>query len=582
MHADILFVNGKIFNTPHKRFFDGFMAVRNGKVAMTGTGEPPETLEAHTVVDLVGKYVVPGLIDIHTHIESVMLTPRALSGELAKRGVTTIVSEPHEIANVAGMRGVLEMIEAARGCDIDIFYGVPSSVPSTSEALETTGGTIGVDEVRALAGNPDMKCLGEVMNARSIVDEPDGLPRRIVAAFRQAAPEKPVEGHCPRLVGEQLAEFVYTGIDSDHTEHSLDEFKERYFFGVLVQIQDKTMSPEIAEYLNQNPGLFERTALVTDDVMADELIEEGHLDYILRRAIDCGFSPEHAVYCATKVPADRMRLFDRGELSPGRIADFAVVDDFGTFKVSDVYKDGRRVADKPSICGKDADGQDGGNLNAINDLCRGFSDETMNSVHVKHVEPSDFAVKSAKSADVLAIEPNSSSTQTKKRVFTLGSDGQNLLWENTETLMIAVFERYGKNGNIGRGFLCGAAHKRGAVATTYCHDHHNLMVAGANADDMALAANTVAESGGGMCVVLDGRVLAHAGLPVGGIMSDEPAEATARKIAGVTAAMIALGYDHYDPIMSFCTLSLPVSPELKITDMGLVDTATGSVADLFM
>ncbi len=564
MKADKLFVNGRVYSTPYKRFFDGFFAVRGGYVAAVGMGEP-EDIEADETVDMRGMYAAPGLVDSHTHVESTLMTPKALAAQLAKRGVTTVISEPHEIANVAGMRGVLEMTKAAKGCGVDIFYGIPSSVPSTSEALETTGGEIGVEAVRRLATHPDMKCLGEVMNARSIADEPDGLPRRIVAAFREAAPDKPVEGHCPRLAGSRLCEFVACGIDSDHTEHTLEEFRQRWLCGMLVQLQDKTLTREIADYLNRNPELFERTALVTDDVMADELVREGHLDRIVRRAVELGISPERAIYCATKVPADRMRLFDRGELRPGRLADFFLFENPEDMRAVATYKVGGRLS-----CA------------AAGGLTDGFSPETLNSVHLDRITADMLKIPSEVPRDVRAIEVSGGTTRTKERIMRVKSKDGFLDPGGSGALTVAVFERYGKNNNRALGVVCGDVHTRGAVASTYCHDHHNLMVAGASADDMALAANTVISSRGGICVVCGGRVLAHARLPVAGLMSGEDAESTAASVGEVTRAMLGLGYRHEHPIMSFCTLSLPVSPSLKITDVGLVDVAQGRTVDLFV
>lgn len=563
MRADRLFVNGRIYSTPYKRFFEGYFAVRGGYVSALGRGEP-EGIEAEEVVDMRGMYAVPGLVDSHTHVESTLMTPRALGRELAKRGVTTIVSEPHEIANVAGMRGVLEMIDAAKGCGIDIYYGIPSSVPSTSEELETTGGVIGVREVRELAENPDMKCLGEVMNARSVADEPDGLARRIVSEFKSAAPDKPVEGHCPRLVGNRLCEFVACGIDSDHTEHTVEEFEQRWLCGMLVQLQDKTLTREIAEYLNSNPELFERTALVTDDVMADELINEGHLDRIVRKAIGLGISSERAIYCATKVPADRMRLFDRGELRPGRLADFFLAESLDDLRAVRTFKAGKELT--------------GGDTS---DYTGGFSKLTLDSVHVGEITPDMLRVASRSDREARAIGVTSGTTRTEERRLVIKSDGEFLVPDGRQALTVAVLERHGKNGNRALGFVCGDVHKRGAVASTYCHDHHNLTVAGASAEDMALAANTVRESRGGICVVCDGKVLAHAKLPVAGLMSDRDAETAAKSVGEVTEAMRSLGYRHEHPIMSFCTLSLPVSPALKITDVGLVDVAEGKIVGLF-
>lgn len=563
MQCDTLYTNAEIFNTALKRIYRGFFAVRGNQVVRIGEGEPPETINAAKVVDLGGKTVVPGLIDIHTHIESAMLTPWAFASELARRGVTTIVSEPHEIANVAGMAGVEAMITAAEGAPIDIYYGIPSSVPCSSPALETTGGVIDVDEVLALMDNPGVKCLGEVMNVTSVVNEPDGKTNRIVRAFKQKSDVLPVEGHCPRLVGDELAEYMAAGIDSDHTEHSFEEFRERLFNGMLMELQDKSISQELFDFIIEN-DLFNNVALVTDDVMPHELVEQGHLDYIVRRAIETGFSPEQAVYCATKVPADRMRLFDRGEIRPGKLADFVVLDEVASFDVNAVYKSGALVYSK---AGGDA-------FSASPKVA--FPSAFNDSIKLGDITPETFGVKcgaGAKSATCRLIVNASPSTHTKESEITLPARDGLIDWEKNAAgaLLIAVLERYGINGNIGFGFLSGIVHNKGAVASSYCHDHHNVMVAGENAADMALAVNKIKQMRGGLAVALGGEIIASAALPVGGIMSGESAAALAKDVGAVTVAMEQLGYRHIDPIMSFCTLPLAVSPALKITDCGLVD-----------
>ncbi|MEG0833295.1 MAG: adenine deaminase C-terminal domain-containing protein [Oscillospiraceae bacterium] len=569
MNCDILFYNGTIFNTTFKKFYNGFFATRDGCVLRMGEGEPPASLDAKQKVNLRKKTVVPGLIDVHMHIESSMLAPLCFADELVKHGITTIVSEPHEMANVAGADGIFAMINAGKGAPLDIYYGAPSSVPSTSLELETTGGVIDTEDLAALLANPDVKCLGEVMNTRDVVYNKSGKTNGIIREFKRLDPRLPREGHCPRLVGDELAEYLFEGVDSDHTDHTMEEFKERYFNGMFVEIQDKTLTKELVDYVAKN-DLYTDTALVTDDVMADEFVRDGGLDYIVRRAIALGMSPENAIYCATKTPAVRMLLNDRGDLRPGKLADFAVLSDLNAFCVEQTYKKGNCVFDRESHEEKK----------------RGrpsFDESYFHSVKLEKIGEDDFTIECAKErAQCRVIETCSDSTATRMVLCDMKSVGGQLLWENSEILQVKVFERYGINKNSACGLVTGALIKHGAIASTYCHDHHNLIVAGSTKCDMAIASNCVIEMSGGLAVVLDGKVIAKAALPIGGILSDKPAVEFAKDIENVTAAMRSLGYDHYDPIMSFCTLSLPVSPDLKITDVGLIEVKTQKKVDLFV
>ena len=306
-----------------------------------------ETLEAERVIDGRGYRMIPGFIDIHMHIESSMMTPVSFGERAAQCGVTTLVSEPHEIANVMGIQGVHEMINGAKDSPIDIFYGIPSSVPSTNEELETTGGRIGLEEMKRLMEEDGVVCVGEVMNYRKIVQGEELEITRFLDYLQEEKPQAVVEGHCPTLKGLELAKFLYRGIDADHTEHTLQEIKERFASGMFVELQEKMLKPEIIKYIVEN-RLYEHCCFVTDDTMADELKEKGQLNHIVRKAASLGFPAEEAVYCATYTPAVRMNLKDRGALAPGRKADFQLLkaEEFEQFEPAAVFRDGREVYGK--------------------------------------------------------------------------------------------------------------------------------------------------------------------------------------------------------------------------------------------
>ena len=571
MRVDLLLKNGVFFNPYFKKFVPGYATVLDGKFLHIGKGETDmEQFEADEIVDCEGKFVVPGLIDIHMHIESSQASPVPFTDYLVKYGITTIVSEPHEIANVFGLEAILAMIEAGKGSPVDVYYGISSSVPSTDDTLETTGGVIDLDDVKALMDNPGIACLGEVMNTRAVLNEPDCKANQFTSFLKENAPRLPLEGHCPRIVGVDLSRYIYTGIDSDHTEHTLEEVIDRYEKGMFFELQTKMLKPEVVSFIIEN-GLYEHTAFVTDDTMPDVMAFEGHLDRILVGARKLGFDRENMIYCGTFTPARRMRMYDRGAIAPGKLADFVILEDIDNFVVDKTFKNGKEVysKDKP--------------INYRNKQ-NVFPAKFYDSVHVAPIDESKFTIAAdGEQKTVRAMEIIPDRTQTAKQHFTLPVQNGELQWENREELaLVATFERYGKNGNIGYGFACGGMLKRGAVATTYAHDHHNLQVAGHTKADMVLAAQTVVDMKGGMAVVENGKVLAKLSLPVGGIMSERPMEEIGADARAIHHAMEALGYNNFEPIMSFATISLPVSPDIKITDMGLIDVRSGKVLPLFV
>ena len=568
MKADTIFYNGYIYNTPFKKFFKGYFSVKGEKILHIGIGDIRSDIEYDNAVDLQGKWVIPGLIDSHMHVESSMLAPRPFAKLMVENGITTVVSEPHEIANVTGMDGVLAMIEAAKGAVMDIFYAVPSSVPSTSAEFETTGDVVDMPQLMELIKHKEVVCLGEVMNTYKILTDPDDKQNQFVKYLKENRPDMPLEGHCPRIVGSDLNQYVYTGIGSDHTEHDVDAFMQRVFNGMLFQVQDKMAKPEIAKAIKDHE-LYENVALVTDDTTPSNLINHGHLNAVVMEMVKCGLDFEKAVYCASATPARRMRLYDRGQIMPGLLADFSILDTLEEIKPVQTYKNGRLVFDK-SV----------GNTFGTE---KAFPDSFYKTMKLDHVTPEIFDIKTPVEngeISVNGLEVLPDFTRTPKVTKTLiAKDGKLML--DSETGKIIVLERHGKNGNVFGTIATGACVVDGAVATSYAHDHHNLLVLGGSNEDMALAANTVIDNCGGLAVVQDGKVIAQAQLEVCGLMSDRDPYEVAKSIEDVEAAMRAIGYVHYNPVMSLATTCLPVSMDVKITDKGLVDVINGKIISIF-
>ena len=544
-------------------FLEWDVAIKDGLFFYCG--KETENLEPADVLDAQGRCLVPGLIDIHMHIESSMITPQAFAWALARDGVTTVVSEPHEMANVAGMAGVLAMMEHPVGQTADIFYAIPSSVPAT--ALETSGGRIDVAETLELLRHPKVLCLGEVMNFHDTVSDKPTRTKRILGAIREQAPLKPVEGHCPRIMGLDLARMLYAGVDSDHCDQTRERIIARVEQGMFVEIQYKSLLPEVIEAVVEY-GLHEHACLVTDDTMPDILLREGQLSRVLRTAVARGLPLETALYMATFTPARRMRLFDRGAIAPGRLADFVLLDDAPTFTVHSVYKGGRLIhsADQP----------------LPEPAITPFPEHFYRSVAIPPLDRPDFAPPvdrpDGEAQCRLMLRCDTLTTVEESAVAVPVRSGF-LEWEGRAALL-ACFERYGKNGNRAYGLVSGTGIKRGAMAATLSHDHHNLMVLGHTQEDMLLAANTVIQGQGGYAVVENGTVLAFAPLPIGGILSDAPLSRTAADLAAVRRAMECLGDTHVNPLMAFSVLGLAVSPSLKLTDMGLVRVKEGRIVDL--
>lgn len=568
MKIDLLIKDVKIYNSYLKKFKEANVAILDKKILHVDTKKEIE-FDAEKIIDGKNQYMVPGLIDIHMHIESSMMTPAPFCHQLAKNGVTTIVAEPHEIANVFGDRGIYAMIKAEDNIDTSIFYGIPSSVPSTSEELETTGAVIDCEGMKKIAENPNVICVGEVMNYRKVIVDDTLEICRFIEYVKKEKPTYAIEGHCPKLLDLELSKFLYLGINGDHTEHTMEEFKQRFENGMFVEIQAKSIEKELIDYIKEN-NLYEHFSFVTDDVMADTFLNEGHLNVVMKKAVKEGLRIEDAIYSATYTPARRMHLLDRGVLAPGKKADFLFVEDLEKFEIKNTFIDGKEVYNSSE------------EKKYIPTTYR-FPEDFYRSVHVKNIKAEDIKIPvetTEKEVMCRVIEVSDGSTRTKELIRPVPVKDGYLDWESSEYCLIVVFERHGKNGNIGFGLVTGDSIKKGAIATTYAHDHHNLMVTGKTAVDIIKAANRIIEIQGGICAVENENILAEVELPVAGILSEKSVEELGKEVEKLRGAMKALGYKHYNPIMSLCTLSLPVSPALKITDKGLIDVAESKVVSL--
>lgn len=570
MKVDLLVKNVKVFNSYLKKFKDGNVAILNNKFLYIDNNKNIE-FEASSTIDGKNQYMIPGFIDIHMHIESSMMTPAPFCHHLSKNGVTTIVAEPHEIANVFGKKGIEAMIAAENSINTSIFYGIPSSVPSTSPDLETTGAILDFEEMKNLTSNPKVICIGEIMNYRKVIVDNSLDICKFIEYVKKNKPQYAIEGHCPKLLDLDLAKFLYLGINGDHTEHTFEEFVQRFENGMFMELQAKSISSELINYIKEN-NLYEHFAFVTDDTMPDTFLHKGHLNVVIKKAIQAGINIENAIYCATFTPARRMNLHDRGVIAPGKKADFLLIDNLKNLHITQTFIDGKEVY----------------NINSEAKYIPTdykFPEEFYQSVRVEKINEDIFQIpvnNKENEVNCRIIKVIDGSTRTTEIIEKLNVKNGYLDWENSPYMLIAIFERHGKNGNIGFGLVTGDCIKNGAIATTYAHDHHNLMVIGKNIKDMTKTINRIIELQGGICCVENEEILAEVPLPVAGILSEKTVQELGKEVEILREKMSQLGYKHYNPIMSLCTLSLPVSPALKITDKGLIDVNQGKIVNLII
>lgn len=551
------------------------LRISGGRVVSTFTGEefaadvlvsgdtisavlPPGTpARAREEIDGTGMLVVPGFVDAHMHIESAFLTPQEFAAVTLARGTTTVLADPHEIVNVAGRDAMRWMIDAGRETAQTQLWGVPSCVPAL-EGLEHAGAALSADDIAEMLRWPGVIALGEVMDYRAVVAG-DSRMHEITAAAR--AQDVVLDGHCPNLTGAELSAYLATGVDSDHTKNRTEVVLEKARLGMTMMLQEKCLNEEVAQALLALPQL-PPLCLVTDDLAADHIVDTGHLDHIARVAVAAGFPPHVVLKALTWTPAQRLRLHDRGVVSPGKRADLVLLrGELAAFDPALVLSGGRIVGEDGAPAGSAADT---GSLVPLGSHV---------DVEPQHADAFRWYAELPDGEHTFrAMRVNEHDTYTEAAEVRLPVRGGEVLWEGRATV-VRVRNRYGRDGAVFAPLL-GRELADGAVASTYAHDSHNLLTIGTSRAAMAAAAATVLADGGGVAVVRGpegGTVAARMPLPVGGVLSARPASDVADQAAAVRAALEDWGWRHLNPFMSVSTLTLAVSPALKITDRSLVD-----------
>lgn len=576
--ASLVLKGGTIVNVFTERTEIGDIAIEDGCIA--GIGE----YDGLVNVDMTGRYICPGFIDGHIHIESSMVSPPEFEKAVLPHGTTTVITDPHEIGNVAGCQGVDYMLKATEGLSLDAFFVMPSCVPSTE--LDESGAVLGPEDIKPYYENPRVLGLAEVMNSVGVVAGQEDLMGKLTEAGRRG---KVIDGHAPFLRGNELNAYVCSGVWSDHECSDAGEALEKLGRGQWIMIREGTAARNLEALMPLfEAPYYERCMLVTDDKHPGDLISMGHIDYIIRRAVSLGADSIRAIKMGTFNAARYFGLKDRGAVMPGLRADLAVLEDLKDIRLAAVYKDGVLTA-KEGVC-LGAGKEKKRNYAAGEEPRSGSREDTesaektaggletafprvFNSFHMDEVTLEDLVLEQKGAMErVIQFKPHELLTEERL-----------VPWQNTpglapgvsleqDIVKAAVFERHLHTGHKGLGFVGGYGLKKGAVATSVAHDSHNLIVVGTNDRDMVLAANAVRKNRGGLAVAAEGQVLGELALPIGGVMSRLSVEEVEEQLQALKVLTRQLGISSdIDAFMTLAFVSLPVIPKLRINTYGVID-----------
>jgi adenine deaminase len=554
--VDLLFTNTRLVNVFNGQIVDTAVAVADGVVVGLG-----DTYAAKQTVDLGNRYLLPGFIDSHLHIESAMTSVTEFCRAVLPHGTTTVVADPHEIANVLGTDGIRYMLESATGQPMDLRFSLPSCVPATE--METAGARLEAADLEPFFDHPRVMALAEMMNFPGVIfGDPKVLAK--IAASHKA--HKPVDGHAPGLSGPQLHAYLSAGIGSDHECTDMEEAAEKLAAGMHIMVREGTCARNLDDLFDLiDAHTARRMMWCTDDRHPHDLLDEGHVDAAVRKAIAKGLDPVTAIQMATLNPAEYFRLDRVGAVAPGRSANLLVVSDLEKLTIDAVYVEGREVAA-------------GGRL--TDDLPRPAPIAVPPSMNVDLTKIDLSIPVEGERVRVIEVIPDQVVTREKILTPTV-VDGQVVADPVRDLLKLAVVERHTGSGKVGLGLATGFGLRKGALASSVAHDSHNIIVIGADDGDMLAAITAVVGLGGGFAAVVDGQVLASVPLPIAGLMSDAPMETVRRQLDAIIQVAHDLGVPLSDPFMALGFIALPVIPKLKITDHGLVDVERFEVVPLF-
>ena len=556
---DLVIQNVQIVNVYNDTIRKGEIGIVEGKIGEINYNE--NHLKGKKTIDGNNKYAIPGFIDSHMHLESSMLTPNHFAEIALSCGTTTVAADPHEIANVMGIKGVKSLVEACLDLPLNVYVFAPSTIPSLP-GFESSGFDVTGKEMDEMLNLKGVIGLGEVMDFNAVSH---GEKRMI--DIIQAATNKGVllDGHVAALTGKDLQVFRAMGIDSDHTLGTAEKLLEELSLGFTVQIQEGRLNKELVKAMNE-ATVSDRICIVTDDVPLPRLMEHGHMNYVVERSIELGLEPVKAIRFATINGATRLRLYHTGAIAPGNDADIQLVEDLRHPKPEVVIKDGNIVYEDSKF--------------KVDIPAYIIPEDLKGSVNVKTVIADDFKITVPVSkgfkggaAIINTMKQDGSSIYTKlvqKEVNISEEHDGKAVVETSPYLKMAVFNRYG-TCNHSLGIIDGMSNVQGAIAITYGHDAHNLTVYGGNDEDMAVATNAVIQSNGGICAVRNQKVLSLIPLPMAGLLSDLSIEDLYQEMKQLLLHAEEMGFVHQNLLTFLTLMTLAVSPEVKLSDLGLID-----------
>ncbi|MBC1522460.1 adenine deaminase [Listeria aquatica] len=546
--ADVIIKNGRIVNVFTAEIIEADIAIKNGYIAGIG-----EFHKAEKVIDAKGHYIVPGFIDAHVHVESAMVPPSEMARVLLPNGVTTIVTDPHEIANVAGTAGIDYMLEEAKGSPLDMFVMLPSSVPATP--FENNGATLDAESLRALYNRENVIGLAEVMDFPSVASGAEDILQKIIDAKTHGGR---IDGHGAGLTRENLNNYLAAGIRTDHESTTAEEALDRVRAGMFVMLREGTVARDLLATLPAvNEKNSHRFCFCTDDKLIPDLVSEGSINYNVKLAIQNGVSPTTAIQMATINAAACHNLLYLGAVAAGYQADLLFLEELETVKITKVMKRGEVVV---------ADGE-------RFEAAFPKKTTTFTSPEIRHsLKASDLRLKLLSDhVCVIGMLPNSLFTE-KLEVKLDRVNGEFVPDSARDLAKMVVVERHKGTGNVGLGIVSGFGLTRGAFATSVAHDSHNIVAVGMNDSDIELAVKALTEARGGIVVVADGKVEEILPLRIAGLLSDQPFEEVARCLKSLEEAFGTISSARgFDPFLTLSFLTLPVIPEYKLTDQGLFD-----------
>ena len=561
--AELVLKNAQIVNVFTQSVETGDIAIEGGYIVGIGN------YEGITEKDLGGAYVCPGFLDGHIHIESSMTSPGEFERAVVPHGTTAVITDPHEIANVAGTAGIRFMMQSAQKLELDVYFMLPSCVPATD--LDESGAELLARDLEPFYADEKVLGLAEMMNAFGVTHGDKGCFEKLVQA---RSLKKAIDGHAPALSGKELNAYVTAGIRSDHECSDFEEAKEKFARGQWIMIRQGTAAKNLKGLMGMfEDPYYQRCLLVTDDKHPGDLIRIGHIDAIIREAVSMGADPIRAIRMGTLNAAAYFGLHDMGAVAPGYKADLAVFDDLRTLNVKQVYKGGKLVAE---------DGKMLHQKEKITDWSDEIKERVFHSFHRDPITMEELQLKETTGTHQRVIDMVAHELITRERIEEWKElpDVAKGVDVSRDIVKLAAIERHKNTGHVGLGFLGKYGLKKGAVATSIGHDSHNLVIAGVTDEDMVLAGNRVIENGGGLAIALDGKVLADLPLPIGGLMADEPVEVVDEKLEHMKKLSMELGIsEDIDAFMTLAFISLPVIPKLRLNTYGVVDVEKHQVVE---